>query len=88
MTEWRFSYHARRRMEEMGVTEEEVLAALDEPEVAYPQHPKIYPDREVHAAGRVAACVVVDEGVVVTVVWRTSTTGRVDRSLDGRPLAE
>jgi hypothetical protein len=63
---WFFTVHALHRMAEMLVARGEVLAALDDPQVAYPARG----DRLMSVRGRLA--VVSAERVVVTVLWHTS----------------
>jgi hypothetical protein len=63
-TPWFLTMHAIKRMREMGLDRSEVVAALDDPEVQYP-------DRLGHliaCGGRLAVCFTGD--TVVTVLWR------------------
>jgi hypothetical protein len=62
---WFFTVHALHRMAEMLVARGEVLAALDDPQVAYPARG----DRLMSVRGRLA--VVSAQRVVVTVLWHT-----------------
>lgn len=64
LTRWFLTMHAIARMHEMGLDRSEVVAALDNPEVQYP-------DRLGHliaCGGRLAVCFTGD--TVVTVLWR------------------
>lgn len=65
MTAWRFTRHARQRIEEMGLEVRDVLAVLLRPEVSYQQ------TRGGHLWQRGAISVVTarDEAVVITVLW-------------------
>jgi hypothetical protein len=56
--------HAKRRRKEMGVTEDEIATALEEPEIVYP----CFGGRTCFCRGRLAVIVAEDRGVV-TVLW-------------------
>ena len=77
-----FTPHALQRLAEMGVERDEVGLALNDPEVVYPSPPEHPPGRMTHLHGRIGV-IVQPPDRIVTIVWRTSATGRVDRSLDG-----
>lgn len=63
--------HARQRMDEMGVPEEEVVAVVAEPELDYPCHQRYGAGRRTCIAGRLAIIVGPEpEPVVITVLWR------------------
>lgn len=61
---WFLSLHALERMREMGIERDEVVHALDQPEVVYP----VREGRLGAIGGRL--CVIIDDDSVVTVLWR------------------
>ena len=60
-----FSSHAEKRLEEMGLTREEVLAVLDRPEI---DRPSI--DRRVSSRGELSIVYNPVERAIVTILWR------------------
>lgn len=58
--------HARERMEQMNVVEEELRCALDPPDLSYRASE---PDRRVYVGGRLAVIVDERDNRVVTVFW-------------------
>ena len=71
MTQARWTRHAEERASEMKVRPSEVVAVLRAPEASYPSPAKYGPGRKVLLGGRLA--VVVADGAVVTVLWRSKT---------------
>jgi len=59
--------HAAERCEEMGLTEDDVEAALSYPEITYPSPPHYGPGRNIAVASRLA--VVHNGPTVITVLW-------------------
>jgi len=59
--------HPAERFEEMGLTEDDVEAALSYPEITYPSSPHYGPGRNIAVAGRLA--VVHNGPTVITVLW-------------------
>jgi hypothetical protein len=66
MTAWRFTAHARHRLEEMGLTKRDVLAVLLAPEVSYEQSNR---DGRVWQRGPIAVVTALEDPVVITVLW-------------------
>jgi uncharacterized membrane protein len=66
VTAWRFTAHARHRIEEMGLTKRDVLGVLLAPEVSYEQTNR---DGRVWQRGRIAVVTALLEPVVITVLW-------------------
>jgi hypothetical protein len=66
----RLTYHARQRMQEMGVTEAEVLAAVTDPGVTYLGRHHSPPETiSIRGPIGVATKVQGDEVIVLTVLW-------------------
>jgi len=62
------SWHATRRMREMGVSQAEVLKVLQNPDVDYPCVDD--PSRRIRQGGRLAICYAEGSGTIITVLWR------------------
>jgi hypothetical protein len=67
-TRWRFSRHARDRLDEMQLEEDDALLVLRDPEVDYVQSDR---DGRVAKRGRVSVAYDPDTRVVITVLWNT-----------------
>lgn len=63
------SWHALTRMTEMGVTPEALAAVLDRPENDYPCLDN--PTRRMRQRGNLCVCYAIDDGTIITVLWRT-----------------
>lgn len=72
----KLTYHARQRITEMGVTEDEVADVVAHHDVSCPDPT---PGRTRLFGGRLVVIVGDETGAVVTVLWRTSVTGRTGR---------
>lgn len=60
------SWHALKRMREMGVSQAEMLKVWSNPEVDYP----CGDGRRMRQGGRLAVCCSGEDGTVITVLWR------------------
>ncbi len=67
---WYLTSHLRRRAAERGITEDEVMRVLAEPEVTYEQE-TFGPNRQVCQRGRLGVVVDRSTGAVITVVFRS-----------------
>jgi hypothetical protein len=68
--QWHFTHHFRQRAAELGITQPEAYAVLDDPEVVYDQ-PGYGPTRQVRQRGRLGIVVDSATGAVITVVFRS-----------------
>jgi hypothetical protein len=68
MTEIGLTDHARQRMAERGVTEDDVLATMADPETSYPGGPGHPPGRRIAVRGDLLVVYVEEPRTVVTVV--------------------
>lgn len=76
--------HARFRQHQMGVTDDEVQRALDEPELTYPSHPTRHPGIRCYARGNLAIAVDTHTQTITTVMPRDVTRPRIIRRRDAR----
>ena len=66
MAEWHLTPHTSHRIEQMGVTEAQVIEVIEDAEVSYPSKGDL-----VFQRGQIAVVVAGDDGRVTTVLWRT-----------------
>lgn len=77
---WSMSFHATLRVNEMGLTEGEVVDALNWPSVTYPSPPKYGHGRSVAVSGRLAVVHNASTRTIITVLWN----GASGRSVEPR----
>lgn len=73
VTNHRFSQHACRRMDEMGLSRSEVRRALIESVTSYPGAARYGPGRRVYVGGDLAVVVEEATDTVITVLWHRRT---------------
>lgn len=69
MTTWCITPHAHGRIREMGLTTDEVLRAVANPELSYPGPKKYPPGRTIHVRGDIAVVVADADHCILTVLW-------------------
>jgi hypothetical protein len=67
---WNLTWHARTRMSEMQLNDDEVLDALRNPELTYPSSSRFRNGADIAVRGRLAIVFDPATGAVVTVLWR------------------
>ena len=73
MTAFQLSLHAQQRAVEMGLSDQEIVATTNQPEVCYPADRRHGHNRQIRKRGRLCA-VHGQDGTVITFLWSGNAT--------------